>query len=126
MFLCYAPTSFLSFEIEPADSYTQRNLILLAKVLQNLANEAQFGGKEDYMSRLNDFIVENQQNLRNYFDRMASQPEFTLNESPFQDIPEDIKQTSLFYLYCYIYYNREKITDTLAQSGLDSQVKVLI
>ncbi len=98
----------------------------MAKVLQNLANEAQFGGKEDYMSRLNDFIVENQQNLRNYFDRLASKPEVALTGSSFQDIPEDIKQTSLFYLYCYLYRNRDNITDTLSESGLQSQVKVMI
>jgi len=36
---------------------TRRNLTLLAKILQNLANNTQFGGvKEFYMAPLNDFL----------------------------------------------------------------------
>eukprot|EP00735_Rhodelphis_limneticus_P000026 TRINITY_DN1004_c0_g1::TRINITY_DN1004_c0_g1_i1::g.29951::m.29951 TRINITY_DN1004_c0_g1::TRINITY_DN1004_c0_g1_i1::g.29951 ORF type:complete len:772 (+),score=265.22,sp/Q54K32/RGAA_DICDI/31.56/3e-98,RasGAP/PF00616.14/3.5e+03,RasGAP/PF00616.14/4.8e-45,RasGAP/PF00616.14/3.7e+03,RasGAP_C/PF03836.10/5.8e+03,RasGAP_C/PF03836.10/3.6e+02,RasGAP_C/PF03836.10/5.7e-12,IncA/PF04156.9/0.004,IncA/PF04156.9/2.1e+03,IncA/PF04156.9/66,Snapin_Pallidin/PF14712.1/1.5e+03,Snapin_Pallidin/PF14712.1/1.5e+03,Snapin_Palli len=49
----------------------RRNLILIAKLLQNLSNGVQFGGKEDYMAPLNRFIVENKDKLQDYFDRLT-------------------------------------------------------
>ena len=47
----------------------QRRLTLLAKVLQNLANEVQFT-KEPHMASLNDFIVENLDNLHDFYDKL--------------------------------------------------------
>jgi hypothetical protein len=37
----------------------RRNLILIAKVIQNLSNDVPFGGKEAFMQRLNNFIADN-------------------------------------------------------------------
>jgi neurofibromin 1 len=38
---------------------TRRSLLLVAKVVQNLANNVLFGTKEQYMSPLNDFLAQN-------------------------------------------------------------------
>ncbi|EGG14353.1 Ras GTPase activation domain-containing protein [Cavenderia fasciculata] len=45
----------------------KRNLVLLAKVLQNTSNGVQFGGKEDYMTCMNQFIIENKEKMTSYF-----------------------------------------------------------
>jgi hypothetical protein len=56
------------FEEPPGDT-AQRRLTLLAKVLQNLANEVNFG-KEPHMASLNDFIVQNLDELHAFFDKL--------------------------------------------------------
>jgi hypothetical protein len=53
----------------PPGDLSQRRLTLLAKVLQNLANEVQFT-KEPHMAGLNDFIVENLTNLHQFYDKL--------------------------------------------------------
>lgn len=37
----------------------RRGLLLIAKIVQNLANNVLFGAKEPYMFRLNDFLTQN-------------------------------------------------------------------
>ena len=49
---------------------TQRALLLIGKVLQNLANNVQFK-KEVHMLPLNSFLTEQQTNLESFFDRMV-------------------------------------------------------
>ena len=56
---------------EPPDEATQRKLVLLSKVLQNLANGLQFGAKEEYMATLNSFIVDNTAILRKFFIKVS-------------------------------------------------------
>lgn len=44
---------------EPPSRETRRGLLLIAKVIQNLANNMLFGAKEPYMFPLVDFLTEN-------------------------------------------------------------------
>jgi hypothetical protein len=44
---------------EHTHARTHRTLILIAKVLQNLANKNDFSGKEDFMESMNGFIHRN-------------------------------------------------------------------
>jgi len=58
------PNAFMLVDVK-LSANTRRNLTLLAKILQNLANNTQFGGvKEFYMSPLNDFLT----GVRNKFN----------------------------------------------------------
>eukprot|EP01102_Stenamoeba_stenopodia_P012810 TRINITY_DN4080_c0_g1_i1.p1 TRINITY_DN4080_c0_g1~~TRINITY_DN4080_c0_g1_i1.p1 ORF type:complete len:785 (+),score=127.32 TRINITY_DN4080_c0_g1_i1:192-2546(+) len=44
----------------------RRNLVLIAKFLQNLSNSVAFGEKEEYLSCMNKFIAENQKKMNDY------------------------------------------------------------
>jgi len=57
----------------------RRNLILIAKVLQNLSNGLLFGDKEPYMIIANDFIKEKTEVLQKYFQQLTKVDD--LNES---------------------------------------------
>jgi hypothetical protein len=45
----------------------RRTLVLIGKVLQNLANRRRFGSKEAFMAPLNTFIVNNEKSLEQWF-----------------------------------------------------------
>lgn len=45
--------------------------MLVSKILQNLANGIEFGGKEHYMVPLNSFLQENTSRLHRFFDELA-------------------------------------------------------
>ncbi|KYQ96896.1 Ras GTPase activation domain-containing protein [Tieghemostelium lacteum] len=75
-FICpaiVAPEIFgLTNESPSTDS--RRGLVLVSKLLQNLANEMPFGVgiKEEYMQYLNDFITNNSERIHVFFDKLAS------------------------------------------------------
>lgn len=54
----------------PSDK-ARRALVLIAKLLQNTANGVQFGGKEEYMAPLNDFVTENINILYGFLDQAS-------------------------------------------------------
>eukprot|EP01103_Thecamoeba_quadrilineata_P017176 TRINITY_DN598_c0_g3_i1.p1 TRINITY_DN598_c0_g3~~TRINITY_DN598_c0_g3_i1.p1 ORF type:complete len:480 (-),score=85.64 TRINITY_DN598_c0_g3_i1:42-1481(-) len=57
----------------PPSTESRRTLILISKILQNLANAVQFdGSKEAYMMGIDNFIVENLQAVNNFFDNLTS------------------------------------------------------
>lgn len=54
---------------------THRQLILVTKVLQNLANDTLPGTKEAYMERLNSFISSNKASLERFYHELTTHPE---------------------------------------------------
>jgi hypothetical protein len=50
----------------------RRLLILVSKVLQNLANGVDFGNKEPYMQDFNSFIHENVPHVHKFFDKLVT------------------------------------------------------
>ena len=48
-----------------------RNLTLIAKTIQNLANMSEFGQKEPYMHSMNSFILENRSRMQAFIDAVA-------------------------------------------------------
>jgi neurofibromin 1 len=95
----------------PPNATTQRHLILLGKVLQNLCNDVQFGGKEEYMQKLNDFMEENTKTLHTFFNSLATAPA----EPPIESVkvPEVVRTNALLFLYEFIYSHQSKIQQAL-------------
>jgi len=109
---------------EPANEACQRNLILLAKVLQNLANEVHFGAKEEHMQKLNDFITENVDALHRYFDTISDPvpsdkaPQFQLT------VPQNVKTNALLFLHNHLTAVQGKVSEVLKknpESGISAK-----
>ena len=53
----------------------RRNLTLITKMLQNVANGVLFGAKEEYMIPLNSFVEDNKETMRQFLVKLAADPE---------------------------------------------------
>ncbi|KAJ8122779.1 hypothetical protein ONZ43_g1109 [Nemania bipapillata] len=60
---------------EPPSKEMRRGLLLIAKVIQNLANNVLFGAKEQYMYPLNDFLTQNIYRVTTFLREISVLPE---------------------------------------------------
>ena len=67
----FSPEGFGLIDAPPPRD-ARRALILVAKVLQNLANGVKFGNKEAYMAELNQFVMANVEELFYFLDEISS------------------------------------------------------
>ena len=64
----FVRVSILAGQISPG---VRRGLVMISKVLQNLANGIEFGCKEAHMAILNPFIIENLAVVHMFFDKLT-------------------------------------------------------
>ncbi|KAL3990743.1 GTPase-activator protein for Ras-like GTPase family protein [Acanthocheilonema viteae] len=103
-FLCPAILSPSLFNLisEYPSGHAARNLTLIAKALQTLANFTKFGGKEHYMDFMNEFVENEWDNMHRYLMKISTPSannQRNLNENDW-NISIDIgKEVSLLYSY---------------------------
>lgn len=98
-FLCPAILSPSLFNIvsEYPSGTTSRNLTLIAKTLQNLANFTKFGGKEHYMEFMNEFVEREWQRMKDFLSRISSG--MGMNEKCSEAVVDVGKELSLLGSY---------------------------
>ena len=72
-FLCPAilsPSLFNLTQEFPAEKCA-RNLTLIAKTIQSLANNTKFGGKEEFMTFLNDFVAREMSSMKTFITQIS-------------------------------------------------------
>jgi len=120
-FFCPAVSSPEAYGIveEPPSASSRRLLILITKVLQNLSNDVEFGSKEPYMTKMNDFIQSNRGKLEDFYNKLVKPP----TKSPVMvDMPKNIKTLSLAILSAHIKENLSKVTDAKVRARLEAVV----
>ncbi|XP_068225894.1 ras GTPase-activating protein nGAP-like isoform X2 [Palaemon carinicauda] len=100
-FLCPAVLSPSLFNIvrEYPDEGVARNLTLLAKTLQTLANFTHFQGKESFMEFLNEFINREQDRCRDFLQAISSASDDDRNELEFTGDIDLGKHLALLHLH---------------------------
>jgi len=105
-----APSSFGLLK-EPPNQIAQRQLLLIAKVLQNLANMT-LSKKEPYMSNLEDFIKRNIPKIRQFYANLLDPRQKGSNKTKQSlEVPENVRLNSLALLHTYIYNNQAEIRE---------------
>ncbi|XP_055912329.1 ras GTPase-activating protein raskol isoform X2 [Eupeodes corollae] len=100
-FLCPAILSPSLFNItnELPSIRATRNLTLVAKTLQTLANFTRFQGKENFMEFLNDFLEQEAPRMKEFLHNISTRPEHTPPESilDWSGYIDQGKQLSILY-----------------------------
>ena len=64
----------IDLDVSPDTREVRRALLLITKVIQNLANNVTFGNKEPHMKVLNGFLAENIRQVSKFLSEMAAKP----------------------------------------------------
>jgi len=100
--------------VTPNDSL-QRQLILLGKVLQNLANGVLFGKKEPFMISMNEFISNNLPAINDWMDSISTGSS-SFSEQP-TSVPQKTVSDSYSFLAQHVRTNMNKIRSALDAQG---------
>ncbi|KAK7731831.1 Ras GTPase activating protein ira2, partial [Cytospora paraplurivora] len=94
----------------PPSKEMRRGLLLIAKVVQNLANNVLFGAKEPYMFPLNDFLTQNIYRVTTFLREISVAPEKT--DSP--NTNESFDFGSCVALHRFLYDHWDQVRQRLA------------
>jgi len=96
----------------PPNTVTQRQLVLISKVIQNIANMQPPGKKEEYMVVLSDFIVQSIPKIIKFYDNLRQAVNLTSNgEVDQQDlpVPEEVRLNGLAATWNFLHTDKNKI-----------------
>jgi len=102
----------------------RRSLVLITKVLQNLANEIVFGKKESYMLKMNDFITTNIPKLTQFYQRLLLIREDQPNTQSV-GVTDQVKTNSIAFIYNHLIQNKTKVENSLKDDKNDEKNKLL-
>jgi len=104
----------------PPDQEGRRALSLIAKVLQNTANQAYF--KEEYMFELNSFIDQNKNRTLQFYDKLSTPTEAKTNEEVTFEDEEKEKEEKIKELAIIIKHLANNIGKVEANYAQDPRV----
>jgi hypothetical protein len=110
----------------PPNTLTQRQLVLISKVLQSLANMALPGKKEKYMTLLLDFIESGIPKMGKFYDEIRKHTAFVEGaEYEYTDIgmPPVVKNNALGTTWNFIFLNQDKTLQSFSQVGVDKSIQ---
>ncbi|CAG8972538.1 hypothetical protein HYALB_00001230 [Hymenoscyphus albidus] len=89
----------------------RRGLLLIAKVVQNLANNVLFGAKEPYMFPLNDFLTQNIYRVTTFLREISTKVAPTMNEPSIDSESFDFGSCVALHRFLYDHWDhvRQKI-----------------
>ncbi|KAI1110131.1 GTPase [Nemania sp. NC0429] len=105
---------------EPPSKDMRRSLLLIAKVIQNLANNVLFGAKEQYMDPLNDFLTENIYDVTTFLREISVLPE---NLDTSQPELESCDFGSCVILHRFLYEHRDTVRQRLLSQQRREQIR---
>ena len=80
------------------DSTLRRKLILITKVLQNLANKVKFGNKEEFMTPFNEIITKQESRLESFIEDFISVNSIEIS----REYPLDVYETDFLQIQAAI------------------------
>jgi dsDNA-binding SOS-regulon protein len=104
---------------EPPHPMAQRQLILIAKVIQNLANDTMPGAKEEYMEKLNAFITSNKPTLERFYSRILDNPDNGKDAHP-MPVPDHARDSALITIHHFLAQHRETVEQAIREDQEDS------
>ncbi len=90
---------------------TQRNLLLISKLLQNLANNVEFK-KEPFMMPLNSFVTDKQADMARFFDKFIAVDLAARSEQPLSTAA-DADAVHLPYVHAFVAKHVDKVKQSL-------------
>jgi predicted nucleic acid-binding Zn-ribbon protein len=115
-FLCPAMLSPGAYGLlDTTANDASRPLVLISKLIQNVSNGVEFGGKEGFMIGANTFITNNIERVKVFFDTLTNLPPQVLSSHPSVATLDDATNHDLHYTHDILVKNLPKITKSLAQ-----------
>ena len=111
---------------EPSDA-SKRQLVLITKVLQNLAAGVEFGKKEAFMTKLNDFIRSNAKQMNNFLTDLTDKiDKNTTNQIAVYSTPisQFHSNAAVASLYEFCYTNSTAIQDAIRRDNPPERANV--
>jgi len=94
---------------QPPGEKTQRSLILIGKLLQNIANGTLPGNKERYMQSSNDFISSRIQQVEAFFDKLANPGNQPFERTVTPPVPSPAYDNALLHVREQMQFNAQKL-----------------
>ncbi|KAI0973171.1 GTPase [Xylaria arbuscula] len=105
---------------EPPSKEMRRGLLLIAKVIQNLANNVLFGAKEPYMYPLNDFLTQNIYKVTTFLREISVLPD---NPDAAPSEAESFDFGSCVILHRFLNEHWDNIRQRLMSQGRREQIR---
>ena len=117
-FVCPAITAphYYGLLTDPPNETTQRQLVLISKVIQSLANMQMPGRKETYMESMSDFIEKNMGAVVKFYQDMREASRVDIGAAASMDVPDDVRLNALAGIWEFCISYQGKLQTEISQN----------